>query len=156
VLDRIRNRFPWLELIWADSGYHAHQVDAAVANNPTLRLEIIKRSDDRKASSCCRAAGSWSEPSPGSAATAASPRISRTSPNRSSPSSPSPVSRSQSVASRDSCLLSQALRLPRVFPACRSGLQRSSQMARILGLHGRQRRLVLRRDTLCSVNLQSL
>ena len=48
VLDKIRNRFPWLQLLWADSGYHAHQVDAAVAKIPVLRLEIIKRSDDAK------------------------------------------------------------------------------------------------------------
>ena len=48
VLDKIRNRFPWLQLLWADSGYHARQVDAAVAKIPVLRLEIIKRSDDAK------------------------------------------------------------------------------------------------------------
>jgi transposase len=48
VLDKIRNRFPWLELVWADGGYHAHQVDAAIAQIPVLRLEIVKRSDDVK------------------------------------------------------------------------------------------------------------
>ncbi len=48
VLDKIRNRFPWLELIWADNGYNARQVDAAVAKVPVLRLEIVKRSDDLK------------------------------------------------------------------------------------------------------------
>ena len=48
VLDKIRIRFPWLELVWADSGYHARQVDAAVAIVPALRLEIVKRSDDMK------------------------------------------------------------------------------------------------------------
>ena len=47
VLDKIR-RFPWLELIRADSGYNAWQVDAAVAKVPLLRLEIVKRSDDMK------------------------------------------------------------------------------------------------------------
>ena len=45
VLDKIHNSFPWLELIWADSGYNAHQVNAAVAKVPSLRIEIIKRSD---------------------------------------------------------------------------------------------------------------
>ena len=35
VLDKIRNSFPWLELLWADSGYNAHQVDAAVAKVPS-------------------------------------------------------------------------------------------------------------------------
>jgi transposase len=48
ALDKIRRRFPWLELIWADSGYNAWQVDAAVAKVPLLRLEIVKRSDDMK------------------------------------------------------------------------------------------------------------
>src|ERR1700676_597688 len=48
VLDKIRRRFPWLELIWADGGYNAWQVDAAVARVPLLRMEIVKRSDDVK------------------------------------------------------------------------------------------------------------
>lgn len=46
VLDKIRHRFPWLELVWADGGYNARQVDQAVAKVPTLRIEIVKRSDD--------------------------------------------------------------------------------------------------------------
>ena len=37
VLDKIRRRFPWLELIWADGGYNAWQLDAAVAKVPLLR-----------------------------------------------------------------------------------------------------------------------
>jgi transposase len=48
VLDKIRNSFPWLELIWADSGYNARQVSAAVAKVPSLRIEIVKRSDAMK------------------------------------------------------------------------------------------------------------
>ena len=48
VLERIRGRFPWLELIWADSGYNAWQVNAAVAKIPVLRIEIVKRTDDMK------------------------------------------------------------------------------------------------------------
>ena len=48
VLDKIRQRFPWLELIWADAGYNAHQVKGAVARSPGLRLEIVKRTDDIK------------------------------------------------------------------------------------------------------------
>jgi transposase len=48
VLDKIRQRFPWLELIWADAGYNAHQVKDAVARSPGLRLEIVKRTDDIK------------------------------------------------------------------------------------------------------------
>ena len=37
VLDKIRRRFPWLELIWADGGYNAWQVDAALAKVPRMR-----------------------------------------------------------------------------------------------------------------------
>jgi transposase len=48
VLDKIRQRFPWLELVWADSGYNARQVKDAVAKVPGLRIEIVKRSDDMK------------------------------------------------------------------------------------------------------------
>ena len=48
VLDKIRRRFPWLELMWADGGYNAWQVDAAVGKVPRLRLEIVKRRDDKK------------------------------------------------------------------------------------------------------------
>lgn len=48
VLNKIRNRFPWLQLVWTDAGYHAHQVNTAVAKIPVLRLEIVKRSDDMK------------------------------------------------------------------------------------------------------------
>ncbi len=46
LLDKIRRRFPWLELVWADGGYNARQVETAVAKVPVLRLEIVKRSDD--------------------------------------------------------------------------------------------------------------
>jgi transposase len=48
LLNKIRRRFPWLELIWADGGYNAWQVDAAMAKVPLLRMEIVKRSDDMK------------------------------------------------------------------------------------------------------------
>ena len=48
VFDKIRTRFPGLELVWADGGYKAHQVTAAVAANQPLRIEIVKRSDDMK------------------------------------------------------------------------------------------------------------
>lgn len=48
VLDKIRQRFNWLELVWADGGYNARQVNEAAAREPSLRIEIIKRSDDMK------------------------------------------------------------------------------------------------------------
>jgi transposase len=46
VLDKIRKSHPWLQLVWADNGYNAHQVTDAVAKIPCLRLEIVKRTDD--------------------------------------------------------------------------------------------------------------
>ena len=46
VLDKIRRRCPWLELIWADGGYNAWLVDVAVAKVPRLCLEIVKRGED--------------------------------------------------------------------------------------------------------------
>lgn len=48
VFEKIRQRFNWLELVWADGGYNARQVNEAVAREPSLRIEIIKRSDDMK------------------------------------------------------------------------------------------------------------
>ena len=45
VLARIRSRFPWLELVWADAGYDARQVKATVAAIPVLTMEIVRRSD---------------------------------------------------------------------------------------------------------------
>jgi Transposase DDE domain len=59
VLDKIRRRFPWLELIWAYGGYNVWQIDAAVAKVPLLRMGIVERSDDMKGFVVCRAAG-WS------------------------------------------------------------------------------------------------
>jgi transposase len=48
VLDKIRRRFPWLELSWADGGYNASQVGAAAAKVPRLCMVILKRSDNTK------------------------------------------------------------------------------------------------------------
>ena len=48
VFNKIRQRFNWLELVWADGGYNAHQVTDAAAKVPGLRVQIVKRSDDMK------------------------------------------------------------------------------------------------------------
>jgi hypothetical protein len=101
VLDKISSRFPWLELVWADGGYNAWQVETAIVKVPVPRLEIVKRSNDMKGFVVLPRRWSSSEPSPGSAATQASP------------SSHSPQSKLPCDASRDSCLLSQALRTAR-------------------------------------------
>ena len=91
VLDKIRRRFPWLELVWADGGYNAWQVDAAVAKVPPLRTEIVKRSDDMKGFVVLSCPLS-SALSPGSDATGVSPRTSKTLPKPWPPSLPSPPS----------------------------------------------------------------
>jgi putative transposase len=46
VLERIRQQFNWLELVWADGAYAGPRVADAVARQPGLRIEIVKRSDD--------------------------------------------------------------------------------------------------------------
>ena len=38
--------FNWLELVWADGGYNARQLEHAVAAQPPPRVEIVKRPDD--------------------------------------------------------------------------------------------------------------
>ena len=47
VLEGLRARCPNLELVWADAGYLARQVDAAIAAVPGLRIEIVKRSQPK-------------------------------------------------------------------------------------------------------------
>jgi hypothetical protein len=42
VFDRIRQRLNWLELVWADGGYNARQVERGAPERP-LRVEIVKR-----------------------------------------------------------------------------------------------------------------
>jgi putative transposase len=45
VCHRVRRRFPWLELVFADGGYQGDQAAAAAAQE-RLRLEIVKRPRD--------------------------------------------------------------------------------------------------------------
>jgi transposase len=45
LLSRIRRRFPWLRLLFADGGYQG-QVAASAAREERLELTIVKRSDD--------------------------------------------------------------------------------------------------------------
>lgn len=47
VLDGLRSRCPHLELVWADAGYLARQVNDAVAIVAGLRIEIVKRSQPK-------------------------------------------------------------------------------------------------------------
>ena len=85
VLENIRRRFLWLDLIWADGGYNAWQVETAVAKVPVLRVEIVKRSDDMNGFVVVPR-GWLSAPSLGSGEIAASPRTSRTLPRPRPPS----------------------------------------------------------------------
>ena len=43
LFDKIRQRFPWLECVFADTGYNAQQTYEAAAANYPLRLEIVRR-----------------------------------------------------------------------------------------------------------------
>lgn len=47
VLDGLRSRCPHLELVWADAGYLARQVNDAVSAVAGLRIEIVKRSQPK-------------------------------------------------------------------------------------------------------------
>ena len=99
AFDRIRQRFNWLELVWADGGYNARQVESAVATQPPLGWRSSNVPTTLQDSSSCRVAGSSNEPFPGSGETGAWPRITRTSPTPSQPSSHSPASSSLSGGS---------------------------------------------------------
>jgi putative transposase len=42
LFDNIKRRFPWLECVFADTGYNAQQTYEAACDN-SLRLEIVRR-----------------------------------------------------------------------------------------------------------------
>jgi transposase len=42
LFDQIKRRFPWLECVFADTGYNAQQTYDAACDN-SLRLEIVRR-----------------------------------------------------------------------------------------------------------------
>ena len=43
LLHKVRQRFPWLQCVFADGGYDAGQTFAAAAANHPLRLEVVRR-----------------------------------------------------------------------------------------------------------------
>jgi putative transposase len=45
VIDKVKRRFPWLRIVFADTDYNAIQTQCAAAQNK-LRLEIVKRPRD--------------------------------------------------------------------------------------------------------------
>jgi hypothetical protein len=59
VFERIRQRFSWLELVWADGGYNARQVELAAAKQPPLRVEIVKRPGDSELDPIRGTMGRW-------------------------------------------------------------------------------------------------
>ena len=69
VLSRIRTRFPWLELVWADAGYDARQARWRSRSFPSCSWRLSDAATTRRASKSSRAAGWSSGPSPGSAVT---------------------------------------------------------------------------------------
>jgi transposase len=113
VFDRIRQRFNWLELVWADGGYNARQVQHAVAAQPPLRVEIVKRPEDSSGFIVLPRRWLSNGPFRGSAETAVWPKITRTSLIPSRPSSHSLASSSPSGGSPGRRLLSHALSPPR-------------------------------------------
>ena len=60
VVARLGNRFPRLQLIWADGGYAGKLIEY-VYYWYWLVLEIVKRSDDQKGSRYCNDVGWWKE-----------------------------------------------------------------------------------------------
>jgi hypothetical protein len=63
VLDKIRQRSPWLELIWADAGTNAPQVKDAWPDRRGSGSKSSSAPTTSKASSSCPGDGSSSEPS---------------------------------------------------------------------------------------------
>ena len=78
LFDNINRRFPWLECVFADTGYNAQQTYEAACDG-SLRLEIVRRNPNAVGFEVIKKRWLWSGPSPGSDETAASPRISKTS-----------------------------------------------------------------------------
>ncbi len=87
LLRRTRRRFPFIEVIFADGGYQGPRMAATGAKTGASRSSSATTCH---ASRCCPSAGSSSVPSPGSAATGASPMTSSATSGPWSPSSGSP------------------------------------------------------------------
>ena len=50
LLEKLKSRFGWLQVIWADGGYTGKLVKevSSIARHVNLRFEIVKRSDQQK------------------------------------------------------------------------------------------------------------
>ena len=80
LLDKVRKRFPWLECVFADGGYDSqHTYEAAAANHPLL-LEVVRRNPHAVGLEVIKRRWIVERTFPGSDATAASPRTTKTLP----------------------------------------------------------------------------
>src|SRR5215210_6351154 len=89
TLSQARERFGELETAVADQGYQAQA--KAEASRLGMALQVIEKKRARKASKSCPGAGSLSEPSPGLATSADSPKTTRKQSKAPKPSSGSPA-----------------------------------------------------------------
>jgi hypothetical protein len=66
LLGTLFGLYPFLVKLYADGGYQGPEFRKSVkAVLSQVQVEIVKRSDQARASSCCPSVGSWKEPSPG-------------------------------------------------------------------------------------------
>lgn len=77
VLKSIVKRWPWLRHVFADGGYAGPKLKGALKGSAASPSRSSGVRMGSKASRCCRADGLWNGHSPGSAAAAAWPEISR-------------------------------------------------------------------------------
>jgi transposase len=115
LFEKIKPRFPWLDCVFADTGYNAQQTYEAAGAN-ALRLEIVRRNPNAVGFEIIKRRWVVERTFSCSAETDAWPRISRTSPRPCWPSSPSPPSSSELGGSHDDRLLSQALTGKQINP----------------------------------------
>lgn len=113
LLKSIRYRWPWLRHVFADGGYAGDKLKGRLAKFGSGRWKSSGVPTRLRASPCCRVAGWWNGPSPGSVVAVDWPRIGR---KRSPPprhGSQSPTSASSRAGSQDTdiaeVLLSQPL-----------------------------------------------
>lgn len=81
VLEKMRGKFPWLTLLWAEGGYAGKLIE-------WVQDACGKSSNEAttfKDSSCFRDEGSWSEPSLGSVVADGSAKTTRSRPNQAKP-----------------------------------------------------------------------
>ena len=92
LFHKLRRRFPWLECVFADTGYDAQQTYEAAASNYPLRLEIVRRNPHAVGFEVIKRRWVVERTFSWFGATAASPKTTRTSPTPCSRSSHSPPS----------------------------------------------------------------